>query len=199
MTGRVRDAGDAALTRTTLKIILRIEPRRQKEWLVRVPLRISCMAAAMLAAACSPAPRSASQPEGGAAALPPNRVLNLYDWADYIDPKVVAEFEKTTGIKVLYSTFESLEMMETKMLAGSSGFDVVDVAGVSVDRLAAAGVLRKLDRAQLTNIGNLDPDLMKSVAQFDPGNEHAIGYQWGTTGIGYDARAVRKLARRARR
>ena len=186
MTGRVRNAGDDALTGTTLEIILPIEPRRQKEWLVRVPLRISCVAAAMLAAACSPAPPGASQPPGGAAAAPPYRALNLYDWADYIDPKVVAEFEKTTGIKVLYSTFESLEMMETKMLAGSSGFDVVDVAGVSVDRLAAAGVLRKLDRAQLANIGNLDPDLMKS--------EHAIGYQWGTTGIGYDARAVRKFA-----
>ena len=190
---RVRNAGGAALTRRTLKIILPIEPRRRRNGSCAYPYdlvrgcghaggSLQSGAAERLAAGGRRASRRAESS------------ANLYDWADYIDPKVVAEFEKATGIKVLYSTFESLEMMETKMLAGSSGFDVVDVAGVSVDRLAAAGVLRKLDRAQLANIGNLDPDLMKSVAQFDPGNEHAIGYQWGTTGIGYDARAVRKLA-----
>ena len=120
--------------------------------------------------------------------------VNVYNWADNIDPDVIADFEKTTGIKVVYNTYDTQELMETRMLVGSSGFDVVDVASYSLDRLVPAGVFRKLDRQLLPGLGNLDPDLMKSLAEFDPGNEHAVGYMWGTTAIGYNARALRKLA-----
>lgn len=133
-----------------------------------------------------------------APALPPTaamtRSVNVYNWADNIDPDVIADFEKTTGIKVVYNTYDTQELMETRMLVGSSGFDVVDVASYSLDRLVPAGVFRKLDRQLLPGLGNLDPDLMKSLAEFDPGNEHAVGYMWGTTAIGYNARALRKLA-----
>ena len=160
---------------------------------MRGPRSILGVAMAVLTVGCN-RPQSNVAPAQGGPAAEGNRVLNLYDWSDYIDPKVVADFEATTGIKVVYSTFDTLEMMETKMLVGSSGFDLVDVASFSVERLAGAGVFRKLDRTQLPHIGNLDADLMKSVAELDPGNEHAIGYQWGTTGIGYNAQAMRKFA-----
>jgi putrescine transport system substrate-binding protein len=118
-------------------------------------------------------------------------VLNLYEWADYIDPTVITEFEHTTGIKVTYSTFDSQEAMETKMLTASTGYDVVDVASYSIDRLVKAGVFRKLDRSQLPHWGNLDAELMHALEQFDPQNQYAVGYLWGTTGIGYNAQALK--------
>ena len=121
-------------------------------------------------------------------------IVNVYNWADNIDPGVTAAFEKATGIKVNYATFDTQELMETRMLAGSSGYDVVDVPSSSLERLAAIGVFRKLNRTLLPNFKNLDPDLMRSISEFDPGNEHAVGYMWGTTAIGFSARAVRALA-----
>jgi putrescine transport system substrate-binding protein len=118
------------------------------------------------------------------------RVLNVYQWADYFDPDVLRDFELETGIKVTYSTFDSQEVMEAKMLTGSSGYDVVDVASYAIDRLEKAGVFRKLDRARLRNWANLDVDLMRVLEQFDAQNQYAVGYLWGTTGVAYNARAL---------
>lgn len=119
------------------------------------------------------------------------RTLNVYQWADYFDPDVLRDFEHDTGIKVTYSTYDSQDMMEAKMLTGSTGYDVVDVTSYAIDRFVRAGVFRKLDRAQLHNWGNLDADLMRVLEQIDARNQYAVGYQWGTTGIAYDARALK--------
>jgi putrescine transport system substrate-binding protein len=150
------------------------------------------LACAMLAGCSkSPAP-AASSP----AAAPPvtERVVNVYNWSDYMDPTVVADFTKATGIKVNYDTFDSQEMLETKLLAGQSGFDVVIVSSDKLGRLAPIGTFMKLDYSQLPASKNIDPDVRKALATFDAGNEHSIGYLWGTTGVGYDDRKLRELA-----
>jgi putrescine transport system substrate-binding protein len=134
---------------------------------------------------------SASAPGAGS---PAQRVVNVYNWGDYIAPGVVEDFEKATGIKVNYDTFDSQEMLETKLLAGRSGYDVVVVTGHFLERLVPAGAFRKLDPQQLPGRGNLDSGLMAKFAQYDPGNAHAVGYTWGTVGIGYDAGKLRALA-----
>jgi putrescine transport system substrate-binding protein len=141
-----------------------------------------------------PAP-PAESPDAASKAVPSGaRVVNVYNWADYIDPEVIADFEKSSGIKVNYDTFDSQEMLETKLLASKSGYDVVVVASDKLARLGPIGVFRKLDYTLLPSSKNLDPALHAAVATFDPGNEHAVGYLWGTTGIGYDARQLQALA-----
>jgi putrescine transport system substrate-binding protein len=119
------------------------------------------------------------------------RTLNVYQWADYFDPDVLRDFELETGIKVTYSTFDSQDVMEAKMLTGSTGYDVVDVASYAIDRLIQAGVFQKLDHTRLHTWGNLDSDLMHVLEQFDAQNQYAVGYLWGTTGIAYNARALK--------
>lgn len=128
------------------------------------------------------------------AAIPAQRIVNVYNWGDYIAPGVVEDFEQLTGIKVNYDIFDSQEMLETKLLAGRSGYDVVVVSGHFLERLVPAGAFRKLDLQRLPGLGNLDAGLMAKFAQYDPGNAHAVGYSWGTVGIGYDARKLRALA-----
>lgn len=135
----------------------------------------------------SPDAESKTVPSGG-------RVVNVYNWADYIDPEVIADFEKTSGIKVNYDTFDSQEMLETKLLASKSGYDVVVVAADKLARLGPIGVFRKLGYTLLPSSKNLDPALQGALATFDPGNAHAVGYLWGITGIGYDARQLQSLA-----
>jgi putrescine transport system substrate-binding protein len=119
-----------------------------------------------------------------------NRVVNVYNWPDYIAPELLDQFEAETGIRVNYSTFESNEMLETKLLTGNAGYDVVVATANFLPRQVAAGVYQPIDHARLRHYGNLDPDMMAMLAENDPGNRHAVGYMWGTTGIGYDARKV---------
>jgi putrescine transport system substrate-binding protein len=121
----------------------------------------------------------------GAGAEP--KVLNVYNWSDYIDPAVIEAFQKETGIAVRYDVFDSNEVLETKLLTGKSGYDVVVPSAYFLERQIQAGVFRKLDRSLLPNLGNLDPALQSRVAAHDPGNEHGVIYMWGTTGIGFDA------------
>lgn len=119
-------------------------------------------------------------------------VLHIYNWSDYIDPAIVSDFTKETGIKVVYDTFDSQEVMETKLLTGGTGYDLVVPANNSVPRLIQAGVLQKLDKAQLSNFGNLWPDLMARMDPFDPGAQYTAPYMWGTIGIGYNVDAVKQ-------
>jgi putrescine transport system substrate-binding protein len=138
------------------------------------------------------------KPEGpaGAPAAPTGaeeKVLNVYNWSDYIDPAVIERFTQETGIKVRYDVFDSNEVLETKLLTGNSGYDVVVPSAYFLERQIQAGVFRKLDQAKLPNRSNLDADLMQRAAGHDPGNEHGVVYMWGTTGIGYDAAAVAKI------
>ena len=120
------------------------------------------------------------------------RVVNVYNWSDYIDPKVLEDFTKETGIKVQYDTFDANETLETKLLAGKSGYDVVVPTAYFLERQIKAGVFQKLDKSQLKNLGNVWPDIAQRLAVYDPGNQYAVNYMWGTTGIGYNVKAMRE-------
>jgi putrescine transport system substrate-binding protein len=100
---------------------------------------------------------------------------------------VIEAFQTETGIAVRYDVFDSNEVLETKLLTGKSGYDVVVPSAYFLERQVQAGVFRKLDKARLPGLSNLDPGLQASVARHDPSNEHGVIYMWGTTGIGYDA------------
>ena len=118
--------------------------------------------------------------------------LNVYNWADYIGETTIADFASETGIEVVYDLYASAEEMQAKMLAGSSGYDVVLQAGIQLNRLVTAGVYQKIDRAKLTGFANLDPDILKIVEGFDPGNTHGVPYMWGTVGVTYNLAMVKE-------
>jgi len=126
----------------------------------------------------------------GPASGPRTSVLHLYNWSDYIDPKILADFTKETGIKVVYDTFDSNEVLETKVLQGQTGYDLVVPSNHNVPRYVAAGALQPLDRSKLKNLGNLDPRVMAYMAPFDPGGAHTVPYMRGTIGIGYNLDAI---------
>jgi putrescine transport system substrate-binding protein len=121
------------------------------------------------------------------------QVLNLYIWSDYLAADTLSNFEKQTGIKVHVAYFDTNETLETKLLAGSSGYDVVVPTASYFERQIKAGVYLTLDKSKLPNLKNMDPQLMAKVALHDPGNAHGIIYTWGTNGIGYNEKMVREL------
>jgi putrescine transport system substrate-binding protein len=121
------------------------------------------------------------------------KVLNLYIWSDYLAPNTLADFEKQTGIKVNVAYFDTNETLETKLLAGSSGYDIVVPTASYFERQIKAGVYLPLDKSNLPNLKNLDPQLMARVAMHDPGNDHGIIYMWGTNGIGYNEKMIKAL------
>jgi len=120
------------------------------------------------------------------------RVVNVYNWSDYIDSKVLEDFTKESGIKVQYDTFDANETLETKLLAGKSGYDVVVPTAYFLERQIKGGVFQKLDKSKLKNFANVWPDIAKRLAVYDPSNEFAVNYMWGTTGIGYNVKAMRE-------
>src|SRR5882757_168315 len=119
------------------------------------------------------------------------KVLNVYNWLDYIAPNTVARFEKETGIKVNYDTYDNNEVLETKLLTGHTNYDVVLPTGAFFERMRLAGVYRKLDKAALPNLANADTDIMRRLAVYDPGNLYAIPYMFSSTGLGYNIDQVR--------
>ena len=121
------------------------------------------------------------------------KTLHIYNWSDYIAPHTVPDFQKETGIKVVYDVFDSNEVLEGKLMAGSTGFDLVVPSASFLERQLAAGVFQPLDKSKLPNYKNMDPDLLKMVAQHDPGNKYAIPYLWATTGIGYNVDKVKAV------
>ncbi|MBK0398661.1 polyamine ABC transporter substrate-binding protein [Limibaculum sp. M0105] len=121
-----------------------------------------------------------------------DKVVNVYNWSDYIDEEILAEFTEETGIKVVYDVFDSNDILETKLLAGSSGYDVVVPSGSFLQRQIQAGVFQKLDKAKLPNLENMWDRIAARTAKYDPGNEYSINYMWGTTGIGYNVDAVKE-------
>jgi putrescine transport system substrate-binding protein len=121
------------------------------------------------------------------------KVLNLYIWSDYLAADTLSNFEKQTGIKVHVAYFDTNETLETKLLAGSSGYDVVVPTASYFERQIRAGVYLTLDKSKLPNLKNMDPQLMAKVALHDPGNAHGIIYTWGTNGIGYNEKMVKAL------
>ena len=132
---------------------------------------------------------AADAPAGGGPGAE-EKVLNVYNWSDYIDPALIEAFQEETGIAVSYDVFDSNEVLETKLLTGNSGYDVVVPSAYFLERQIQAGVFRKLDRSLLPNLGNLDEGLQARIAAHDPGNQHGVIYMWGTTGIGFDADKV---------
>ena len=113
-------------------------------------------------------------------------VVNVLNWSDYIDEQVNEDFTAATGIKVVYDVFDSNEVLEAKLLAGGSGYDVVVPSSSFLARQIQAGVFQKLDKSKLSNIGNMWSDIEDQVAQFGPLNDYSVNYMWGTTGIGYN-------------
>jgi putrescine transport system substrate-binding protein len=131
---------------------------------------------------------------GGAAAQPAkDRVVNFYNWADYIDPTVLEDFTRETGIKVKYDTFDSNDMLETKLLAGRSGYDVVVPTAYFLARQIKVGVFQKLDKSKLPNLKNAWDEIAGRLAVYDPGNQYAVNYMWGTTGIGFNVKKARDV------
>src|SRR5215471_7657530 len=147
---------------------------------MRRPIRLALVAAAAMT--ITPA-----------AAQPKERIVNVYNWSDYIAPNVVEDFSKETGIKVRYDTFDSNDTLETKLLAGKSGYDVVVPTAYFLERQIKAGVFQKLDKSKLPNLVNMWPEITQRLAQYDPGNAYAINYMWGTTGIGYNVKKARDI------
>jgi putrescine transport system substrate-binding protein len=121
------------------------------------------------------------------------KVLNLYIWSDYLAANTLSDFEKQTGIKVHVAYFDTNETLETKLLAGSSGYDIVVPTASYFERQIKAGVYQTLDKSKLPNLKNMDPQLMSKVALHDPGNQHGIIYMWGTNGIGYNEKMIKEL------
>jgi putrescine transport system substrate-binding protein len=121
-----------------------------------------------------------------------DRVVNVYNWSDYIDESILQDFTKETGIKVVYDVFDSNEILETKLLAGGSGYDVVVPSANFLARQIQAGVFQKLDKSKLPNITNMWDVVSDRTAVYDPGNEYSINYMWGTTGIGYNTKKVQE-------
>ena len=119
------------------------------------------------------------------------KIVNMYNWADYIGPTTIADFEREYGIKVNYDIYDTTEMVDAKLMAGSTGYDVIVHAASYSARLIEAGVYQPLDRSRLNNWKHLDPDILQIMAAFDPGNRHAVPYMWGTTGISYNVDMVR--------
>ncbi len=113
------------------------------------------------------------------------RIVNVYNWSDYIDKSMITDFEKETGIKVNYDVFDSNEILETNMITGSSGYDIVTPSGAFLKRQIKAGIFQKLDKSKLPNLKNSWQDIQKITASYDPDNAYSINYMWGTTGIGY--------------
>jgi len=136
---------------------------------------------------------------GGTGAPPPatpaaeEKVVNVYNWVDYVGPTTIADFEARTGIRVVYDTYDANEVLETKMLTGRSGYDIVVPSAVPLARQVQAGAIGRLDKSKLPNLVHADPFVMERIALNDPGNAHAVPYMWGTAGLGYNPAMVRKV------
>jgi putrescine transport system substrate-binding protein len=140
---------------------------------------------------------SCGKKEGDTAATAPaaeeEKVLNVYNWSDYIAPDTLAKFEKETGIKVTYDVFDSNEVLETKLVTGNTGYDVVVPSLTFLARQIQAGVFMPLDKTKIPNLSNMDPEIQANIAKLDPGNTHSVNYLWGTTGIGYNVKKIKEI------
>jgi putrescine transport system substrate-binding protein len=151
----------------------------------RAPLLVVLLA--MVCPGCSRP--GAQQPDAATAA---ERVVNVDNWSDYIQPAVIADFEKEYGIHVNYDVFDSNEILETKLLTGHTNYDVVVPSGAFLERQIQADIYRKLDKSLLPNLKNVDPDVARAVALYDPGNQYSVDYMWITSGVGYNSAEVRE-------
>jgi len=156
---------------------------------------VGIVAAATLVA-CGKKPEQAAPAESAQAPAAPaaeEKVVNVYNWSDYIDPAMLEAFTKETGIKVNYDVFDSNEVLQTKLLAGNTGYDVVVPSASFLELQIKAGVFQKLDKSKLPNWSHLDESIMARIAKHDPGNEYAVNHMWGTDAIGYNVKKVQAI------
>lgn len=130
---------------------------------------------------------------GFAAGASAQEVLNVYNWSDYIGEETVANFEKEYGVKVNYDVYDSNQLVEAKLLAGNSGYDIVVPTLADAERLIKAKLFQPIDKSKLSNYGNLDPVILKQQAKYDPDNTFAVPYFWGTNGFGYNVAKVKEI------
>ncbi|HMA12365.1 MAG TPA: extracellular solute-binding protein, partial [Steroidobacteraceae bacterium] len=140
---------------------------------------------AALLAACGSKPAETPKTEAAAPAVDTDaeKVLNVYNWSDYIEPSLIEQFEKETGIKVNYEVMDNNDLLDTKLRAGRTGYDVVVPSASYLANQIKSNIYQKLDRTKLKNWGNLDPVILKKLEAFDPGNQYAVNYMWGTSGV----------------
>jgi len=150
---------------------------------------LSVAVAALALAACG---KKEEAPAPVASAPAEEKVLNIYNWPDYIPEGMVAAFEKETGIKVNYDTFETNEALNAKLVAGSTGYDIVVPGTAFSPAQVEAGFFQPMDRAKLKNYGNLDADIMAALTKADPGNKHLVPWAWGFTTVGINRTKVEK-------
>ena len=143
---------------------------------------------ATIVAGCS---RPATHADADAATAN-EKVLNVYNWSDYIQPSVIKDFERETGIHVNYDVFDSNEILETKLLTGHTNYDIVVPSAAFMERQLQADIYRKLDKSLLPNLKNVDPGIQSALAIYDPGNQYAVDYMWITSGVGYNAAAIKE-------
>ena len=129
---------------------------------------------------------------GSVPALAAERVLHIYNWSDYIDPTILEAFTKETKIKVVYDVYDQNEALETKLLAGGTGYDIVVPTASFLKRQIEVGLFQKLDKSKLPNLKNGWDFINEKLATYDPGNQYAVNYVWGTTGIGINVKAVKE-------
>ncbi|HEV7877665.1 polyamine ABC transporter substrate-binding protein [Bradyrhizobium sp.] len=133
----------------------------------------------------------------GALTSPPaqaeQRAVNFYNWSNYMAPGVLEDFTKETGIKVVYDTFDANETLETRLLAGKSGYDVVVPSAYFLQRQVLANIFQKLDKSKLPNLANAWPEVTQRLAVYDRDNSYGANYMWGTTGIGYNVKTVQNI------
>jgi len=145
-------------------------------------------------AACGNSGRDSQHSESsasGAGVAAEEKVVNVYNWYDYIKPQVLSKFEARYGVRVHYNVFDSNNTLAARLLAGHSGYDVAFPSGAYLESMIAAAVFRELDKAALPNLKYLDPAIMQRLAMHDPGNAHAVVYTWGITGIAYNEAQIR--------
>jgi putrescine transport system substrate-binding protein len=121
------------------------------------------------------------------------RVVKFYNWSSYMAPGVLEDFTKETGIKVIYDTFDANETLETRLMAGKSGYDVVVPTAYFLQRQIKANIFQKLDKSKLPNLVNAWSVVTERLATYDPGNLYAANYMWGTTGIGYNVKMAKEI------
>jgi putrescine transport system substrate-binding protein len=155
----------------------------KRSFVMRVRIQTACLIA--LIAAVLGAPVSSAQAQ--------ERVVNFYNWSNYMAPGVLEDFTRETGIKVVYDTFDANETLETRLLAGKSGYDVVVPTAYFLQRQVSANIFQKLDKSKLPNLANAWPEVTQRLAIYDHDNSFGANYMWGTTGIGYNIKAVQKI------
>jgi putrescine transport system substrate-binding protein len=155
-------------------------------------LHISATAMTVLLVAAAGCSHGTPHTQASSANAVDEKVLNVDNWSDYIQPSVVADFEKEYGIHVNYDVFDSNEILETKLLTGHTNYDIVVPSGAFLERQLGADIYQKLNKAWLPNLSNVDPEIARGSAVYDPGNQYAVDYMWITSGVGYNTAEVRQ-------